>query len=65
MKKPDQKNPEALERFLQEYYQRVYFLDLQILRQDGCYLILLQSDYNVLGFYYDPLLKTYTGFGIQ
>ena len=62
---PDRSDPEEVERFLQNYFRDVLFLDLQILRQDDCYLILFQSSTNVLGLYYDPLLKTYTGFGIQ
>ena len=65
MAEPDRSKPEEVERFLQEYFRMVYLIDLQILRQDDCYLVLFQNDINVLGFYYDPLLKAYTGFGIQ
>lgn len=65
MAEPDRSDPEAMERFLQEYFRSVFWLDLQILRQDGCYLLLFQNGTNVLGIYYDPLLQTYTGFGIQ
>lgn len=62
---PDRSDPEAMERFLQNYFRDALFVDLQILRQDDCYLILFQFGTSVLGLYYDPLLQTYTGFGIQ
>lgn len=62
---PDSSDPQAMERFLQEYYTTIYGIDLQILRQDGCYLILFQQSDSTLGLYFDPLLQAYTGFGIQ
>ena len=62
---PDPNDPEAVERFLQEYYATIYNIDLQILRQDGCYLVLFQKSEHTLGLYFDPLLQAYTGFGIQ
>lgn len=65
MAEPDRNDPEAVERFLQEYFQQMYSIDLQILRQENCYLILFQQYDSVVGLYYDPLLQTYTGFGIQ
>lgn len=65
MAEPDHTDSASMERFLQEYFQQIYSVDLQILRQENCYLILFQQDDSVLGLYYDPLLRTYTGFGIQ
>lgn len=62
---PDPDDPEAMERFLQEYYTTMYAIDLQILRQDGCYLLLFQLADRTLGLYFDPLLQVYTGFGVQ
>ena len=63
--KPNPNDPEAVERFLQEYYSTMYNIDLQILRQDGCYLVLFQISEHTLGLYFDPLLQAYTGFGLQ
>lgn len=62
---PNPNDPEAVERFLQEYYSTMYNIDLQILRQDGCYLVLFQISEHTLGLYFDPLLQAYTGFGLQ
>lgn len=62
---PNPNDPEAVECFLQEYYSTMYNIDLQILRQDGCYLVLFQISEYTLGLYFDPLLKAYTGFGLQ
>lgn len=62
---PNSNDPEAMERFLQEYYSTMYNIDLQILRQDGCYLVLFQISEHTLGLYFDPLLQAYTGFGLQ
>lgn len=62
---PNPNDPEAVERFLQEYYSTMYDIDLQILRQDGCYLVLFQISEHTLGLYFDPLLQAYTGFGLQ
>lgn len=46
---PNPNDPEAVERFLQEYYSTMYNIDLQILRQDGCYLVLFQISEHTLG----------------
>lgn len=62
---PNPNDPEVVERFLQEYYSTMYNIDLQILRQDGCYLVLFQISEHTLGLYFDPLLQAYTGFGLQ